>query len=561
MSGRAFVLGGGVAGITAALGLARAGWRVTLLEAHRGLGGRAFSVPDARLGGERDNGPHVLLGCYDEFRALLRRLGTEGMFLRARTLTVAYADAQGRRAALRLPRLPVPLAMPWALLAVRSMTWRERLRALLGLVGVIVGGRRHHTLADWLRIWRQHGAPQQHLWEPLCLAVMNAEPAAVSAHLFLKTMRQAFTGSAGRGAIWIPERPWSEIVGRPAARALATAGVEVVFGARVRSLQCEGDRVSCIAGEGFAPRELSADDVVVSALPWHRLAACLPSDDPIGARIARFAGRPIVSVYFALEVESPALEALPDEPLIALVGGAPFHFLVRRPSDPRHRFALLAGGTEAIDAMPASALIAAACAQVARHFPGVRVEPSQARVAKEARATLLADPATESLRPVCGPHPSLTNLRLAGDWCATGLPSTLEGAAWSGREATERRRSRPWRWIGALRITVVEVVVVLFALWWFVEVAPPADTFRSVRDPDRTESRRQTADHLVEGGDLFLRVRTHELWLETFRSETPVHWDEARIATLRRAHPELETLWPDPTRTDGGVVWLHGEDH
>ncbi len=435
MSGRAFVLGGGVAGITAALRLARAGRRVTLFEAHRGLGGRAFSVPDARLGGERDNGPHVLLGCYDEFRALLCELGTERAFLRARSLAIAYADARGRRSQLCLSRLPVPLAMPWALLSVRTMTVGERARALLGLLGVLVGARARDSLADWLRRWRQGGGPQAHLWEPLCLAVMNAEPAAVSARLFLATLRRAFAGSAARGAIWIPEAGWSAIVGRPAARTLALAGVDVACGARVRTLRCAAGRVTAIEGDGFAPQALADADVVVSALPWHRLAACLPADDPIAAVAARFEGRPIVTVYFALDEDPP----LPDAPLVALVGGDPFHFLVRRKSDPKRRFALLAGGTQAIDALPAPALVEAACAQLARHFPGVRAAPAQARASKEARATLLASPTTQPLRPACGRHPTLENLLLAGDWCATGLPSTLEGAAWSGRVAVAVR--------------------------------------------------------------------------------------------------------------------------
>ncbi len=422
---RAFVLGGGIAGIAAALRLRARGHDVTMLEAHRWLGGRAFSVPDDKLGGVRDNGPHVMLGCYDEFRKLLRELDSERLFVRAPALTVTYADARGARAELRLSRWPVPLAMPFALLRLSALTLGERLRALWGFAGVLLGAARLATLEDWLRRYRQHGGPRRFLWDPLCLAVMNAPASRVSARLFLATMRRAFLGSAARGAIWIPDAPWSEIVGEPALRLLRARGVSVVFEARVRTLRVEGNHVCAIEGDGFVPISVDARDLVVSTLPWHRLAACLPAGDPVASVAAQFAGRPIASVYFALDHDAD----LPDAPLVALVDGEPFHFLARRPRDGKRRFALVAGGTDAIAGMTAEQLAIAACAQLARHFPTVQVDVAKARVVKETHATLLADPKAQAFRPALGPHPRIHNLRLAGDWCATGLPSTMEAAA------------------------------------------------------------------------------------------------------------------------------------
>lgn len=429
--GRVYVLGGGIAGIAAALACRAQGREVTLLEAHRWLGGRVFSVPDAKLGALRDNGPHVLLGCYDAFLALLRELGSEAAFARAPALQVAYADARGRSYALRLSRWPVPLAMPWALFRLPGMGLRAKLRALLGFVGVLVGARRDATLEQWLACWRQHGGPRQHLWDPLCLAVMNAPASEVAARSFLATLRRAFRGSAARGAIWIPDRPWQEIVGDPALRLLRARGVQVELGARVRRLELGEGRVRALHGDGFAPIDLAAADLVVSSLPWHRLAECLPADDPIAVPAARLASRPIASVYFELTEPGP----LPTAPLVALIDGEPFQFLVRRPADDLRRFALLAGGTPAVARAGAAELVAAACAQLTRYFPGVRVTPEQGRAVKEARATFLAAPDTEALRPRPGRHPRYANLLLAGDWSATDLPATMEGAAVSAQLA------------------------------------------------------------------------------------------------------------------------------
>ncbi|MEZ5966168.1 MAG: hydroxysqualene dehydroxylase HpnE [Planctomycetota bacterium] len=425
---RALVLGGGVAGIAAALELADSGAEVSLLEQHGWLGGRVFSCADARLGAARDNGPHVMLGCYDAFRALLRRLGSEDAFVRAPALSVAYADAYGRWSALRLPSWPVPLAMPWAVLRMPGLGLGERLRALLGFAGTLLGARGSDSLEQWLARWRQHGGPRRFLWEPLCLAVMNAAPSRTSARLFLRTMRRAFLRGAARGAIWIPDRPWSAIVGEPALRALASSGVQVRLRCRVRGLDVERGRVCGLrvddVATGASRLGVAPSDTVVSTLPWHRLAALLP-DDEVAAGAACWRGAPIVSVYFALDADPP----LPDAPLVALVDGDPFHFLVRRPSDPKRCFALLAGDAAGFDGASVHEIVARAGAQLTRHFPGVRVDPACARVVREARATLLIEPGSDAARPRCGPHPRVENLRLAGDWCATGLPSTLEGAA------------------------------------------------------------------------------------------------------------------------------------
>ncbi|MFN9705618.1 MAG: FAD-dependent oxidoreductase, partial [Planctomycetota bacterium] len=97
----AYVLGGGVAGLTAAFGLADRGFRTTLLESRGWLGGRAFSSFDKAAERHLDNGPHAMLGCYRSTRALLRRLGTEGLFQQDRALAMAYRAPGGRTLWLR----------------------------------------------------------------------------------------------------------------------------------------------------------------------------------------------------------------------------------------------------------------------------------------------------------------------------------------------------------------------------------------------------------------------------------------------------------------------------
>jgi squalene-associated FAD-dependent desaturase len=421
---RAFVLGGGVAGIAAAFGLHDRGFAVTLLESRRWLGGRAFSSRDPATGWTLDNGPHVLLGCYRAMRALLRRIGSEDAFQQDRRLAMVSRDANGTVARLSLSGLPVPLAMPVALLRL-PLSFGGRLRALRGMVATVRGAPADWSLAEWFTRRGQHGEPDAWLWRPLCRAIMNVEPELASARDFLATLRIAFAGSAAAAAFWVPRRPWGEIVGEPARRALAAAGVEVRCGARVVRLPDDGERVTAIelgTGERLA---VGAHDVVVSALPWFVVKDLVPALAGLGA----MRSSPIVSVYVETAAGAPPL---PDDgAVVSLVHGEPFHFVLRTPGADVRRFAMLSGGNRVFDGMAVDAIAMAAGAQLERHYPGWRLDDTAlVRVRKEQHATFVAAPGGDGLR--VDPQQAVGgrgNLFCCGDWTQTGLPATLEGAA------------------------------------------------------------------------------------------------------------------------------------
>jgi hydroxysqualene dehydroxylase len=431
---RAFVLGGGVAGIAAALGLRDRGFDVTLLETRRWLGGRAFSSQDPATGWTLDNGPHVMLGCYRAMRELLRRIGSEHAFQQDRRLQMTSRDAAGGVAQLSLSRLPVPLAMPWALMRL-PLPLGARLRALRGMVSSLRGAPADWTLADWFDRRGQNGVPDAWLWRPLCRAIMNVEPELASAADFLATLRQAFAGRASNAAFWLPRRPWSEIVGTPALEALRGEGIHVRLGVRVTGLSLGNDRVSAIETYPGESVVLLPGDLVVSALPWFALDALLPGMLP---QLEEIASSPIVSTYFETATVEDAL--LDEGPVVALVDGDPFHFVLRVPDGDPRRFALLSGGGRVFDGMAVDAIATLAREQVLRHYSGWRGGANATvRVRKEQHATFVAAPGTSSMRPKPGRVPGgLHNLRLCGDWTDTGLPATLEGAVRSAEEMVQR---------------------------------------------------------------------------------------------------------------------------
>lgn len=438
---RALVLGGGVAGMAAAFGLADRGFDVSLLESRKQCGGRAFSSEERDTGRHLDNGFHVMLGCYHGMRTLLRRLGTDDGFQQNRSLAMAYRFGPGRLASLKLSRLPVPLAMPWALLRLR-IAFGSRLRAFRGMAMVVFGAPKHWTFADWLRRRGQLGEPDQVMWRPLCRAVMNVEPEEVSASDFLVTLREAFMGRASSAAFWIPTRPWSELLGDPAPRALADAGVTLRTAARVTGLQVAEQRVTAIE-LGDERIEVGDDDLVVSAMPWFALRKLIGGGEQSGFGDCAFGSldsAPIVCAYFTMRDAANLAEAPCDDgPVVALVGGAPFHFLLRTPGDPVGQFALLSGGDRSFDGKSVAEIEAIAKQQL-RTFYGdgafvAALEHAHVRIRKEQHATFVAAPNSDALRPSPGRLPGgPDNFWVCGDWTATGLPATLEGGVRSAEK-------------------------------------------------------------------------------------------------------------------------------
>jgi len=437
---RAFVLGGGVAGLAAAFGLADRGYDVSLFESRKQCGGRAFSSEERETGRRLDNGFHVMLGCYHGMRALLRRLGTEQGAQQDRRLVMAYRFGPNRCASLKLPRLPVPLAMPWALLRL-GIPLGARMRAFRGMASVMFGAPKQWTFADWLQRRGQHGQPDQVMWRPLCRAVMNVEPEDASASDFLAALREAFMGRASSAAFWIPTQPWSELLGDPAPRALADAGVTLRTGARVTGLQVAGKHVTAIQ-LGDERIEVGGEDLVISAMPWFALHKLIGGEQSKFGECAfgSLDSAPIVSAYFTMGDAENIVEAPPDEgPVVALVGGQPFHFLLRTPGDPVGRFALLSGGDRSFDGKTVAEIEAVAKQQL-RTFYGDgafvdALEHAHVRIRKEQHATFVAAPNSDALRPLPGRlHGGPGNFLVCGDWTATGLPATLEGGVRSAEK-------------------------------------------------------------------------------------------------------------------------------
>jgi len=455
------VIGGGLAGITTALDCAAAGAEVTLLEVRRRLGGAAYSFE--RSGLEMDNGQHVFLRCCEAYRALLARLGSERLVSLQQRLAIPVMKPGSPPFVLRRSSLPAPLHLARSLARYPHLTPLQRLGAVRAASALMRlqrsrRGRRELqldriTIGEWLARHGQGPQAVAGLWDLIALPTLNLPAAEASFELGAFVLRAALLETADAGDIGFHRGTLSEIIGRPAERALADAGVEVRLGWRVERLErtarglevhgragSNGSEETEVEGEGQGERDgLSAETVVV-ALPHARAARLL--EPLLGERARsweRLGSSPIVNLHIVYDRE------VCSETFAAGVG-TPVQYLFDRtqaggaPSGCQY-LAVSLSGAEREMGMSVDALRE-------RYLPAMRELLPRARKAKvesflvtrEHAATFRAAPGVQALRP--GPQSALQGLLLAGAWTATGWPATLEGAVLSGHTAAARALQR-----------------------------------------------------------------------------------------------------------------------
>jgi squalene-associated FAD-dependent desaturase len=397
------VIGGGWAGIAAAVELTAGGATTILYEAGRIPGGRARSVTiDSRT---LDNGQHILLGAYRETLALMRRVGADPELLLERH-PLQVVDHTGFR--LALPEWPAPLNVAWGLLSARGVDWREKLATAWWMQGIKARRFRLNgdcTVAEWLDAAGQTGALRRHLWEPLCLAALNTPPDRASAQVFANVLRDSL-GSARREDtdLLLPRAALGQLLPEPATRWLAANGAMLRFGTRVEGIAVTRDGVA-IAGENH-------DAVVIATAPQH--AGKLWPEAGVAYEYEAIA---TVYLQFGAKTHLPF-------PLFKQ-SGKHGQWVVDRGNG---LLACVLSGHGDWEALDDGDLAAA----LNDELP-VAEKAAWHKVIREKRATFSCRPGTP--RPACATsHP---RVMLAGDYTWADYPATLEGAVRSGRRAAD----------------------------------------------------------------------------------------------------------------------------
>ncbi|WBB68548.1 hydroxysqualene dehydroxylase HpnE [Micromonospora sp. WMMD812] len=425
------VIGGGLAGITAAIRLADLGLPVTLLESRPELGGATYSF--RRHGLTVDTGQHVFLRCYHAYRGLLDRLGTTaGTDLQPRfSVPVVLPGRPPHLLARR--RLPAPAHLLPALAGYRLLSPGERLAAVracaaLRHVDPDAPATDRIAFGDWLAAHGQSERAVRRLWDLITVAALNLPSTQASLALAARVFRTGLLEAADAGDIGRPLVPLVDLHAVAARRVLDRLGARVHIRTRVRWIHPEpgGFRV------GVGGGELAADAVVL-AVPHQTAAALVPPPAAPDAGVwHRLGAAPIVNVHlrYARRITRLTMAAAVDS-------AAQWIFDRSAPDagDEQHLVVSLSAADAEID-RPAAELVAAQRHALAELFPAARHTPVRdAFVSREPRATFRQAPGTRAYRPA--PTTRLPGLVLAGAWTDTGWPDTMEGAVRSGQEAAD----------------------------------------------------------------------------------------------------------------------------
>ncbi len=430
------VVGGGLAGLAAALRCADAGARVTLLEGRGRLGGATWSFQ--RDGLWVDNGQHVFLRCCTAYRGFLRRLGVEHQTVLQPQLEVPICDEAGDLAWLCRNRLPAPLHLASSLLAYRHLPLRERLRvaSLTRALGALdLDDRRldEQSLGDWLLARGASEASLERFWDLLVRATLNAPAREASLRLSAKVFQTGLLERSDAGDIGYAKVPLQALHGDAAARALTRAGAELRTGCAVARVEPAGEKHAAVvvARGGDGPPRYEAGAVIL-AVDHEAAATMLPAEAGVDGAALRGLGRaPILNLHLVYD------RHVMDPPFVATVG-SPLQWIFDR-TEPA---GLREGQVLAVSLSAAQEWVGRSRAELRARFvpelerlvPAARgAELRKFFVTSERAATFDQRAGTHLDR--AGTRTAHSAITLAGAWTDTGWPATMEGAVRSGEAA------------------------------------------------------------------------------------------------------------------------------
>jgi squalene-associated FAD-dependent desaturase len=450
------VIGGGLAGITAAIALAESGADVTLLEARPRLGGATCSF--SRDGLTVDTGQHIFLGCCSAYRGLLDRLGmTEHTTLQDRfDVTVLApggsagsggptppAPRRPRKARLRRTALPGPLHMLPALGRYPFLSFAERAsvaRPALGMRFVDPADPAVDTqrFGDWLAKRGQSERTRRALWDLFSVSALNIAGDDASLALAAVVVKTGLLGKNNAADIGVAALPLGELHGDAGATLLAKLGAQVALSTKVSAIEPDsggGFRVALAQGDPITA------DAVVLAVPHEKAAPLIPAGALPEQTVAGWAGlgaSPIVNVHviydlpFVAAIDSP-VQWVFDRTKISGISA------VNHGRPGQQYLAISLSAADQYADTPAAQLREQFLPALAELFPAARdAQVTEFFVTRERRATFRQAPGSGALRPkTATARPGLV---LAGAWTDTGWPDTMEGAVRSGLAAAAELR-------------------------------------------------------------------------------------------------------------------------
>ncbi|MBI2338928.1 MAG: FAD-dependent oxidoreductase [Deltaproteobacteria bacterium] len=433
------IIGGGFAGLSAAVFLDSAGFDVTLFEKKPILGGRAYAFLDRKTDTWVDNGQHLLIGAYHETLKLLENIGATRHLFFQKAADVPLFSTDNRMVHFKPLNLPPPFNILAGLIRMPIFSLGERIHFLgLGreLRRLKKGKPRvslDQTVNDWLGALNQSENTRINFWDPLTLAVLNDDPDVAGARMLAAVLVKGFLGGKKDSRLILPKENLNELLAKPAQACLELRGQKIRLGEGIAKIHILNDRIQGLETD---KGEIFRADDYMSAVPFSVLLRLIPpgfvETEPYFANLKLLKSSPIVSINLWFD-----RDILPHD-FIGVAGRrVHWYFNKNRIYDvshpPYHYMGVASGAYSLVDKsreeileMTLKELNEAAPASASAHL-------IHSLVNKEREATLSPQAGSEKFRPK--QKSPFANLYVIGDWTDTGLPATIESAVLSARLA------------------------------------------------------------------------------------------------------------------------------
>jgi len=419
------VVGGGWAGLAAAVELCAHKIPVTLLESARQLGGRARSIRSGDM--IVDNGQHLIIGAYHSLLSLMERVDIDHqqVFLRL-PLTLRLFNGSKPSLRLKAPRLPAPWHLLAAIAFANGLSPGDRLKALRfgrKLPTLRITCKEDISVQALLHSEDQSAAIISKLWEPLCIATLNTPVNEASARIFLRVLNETFLGLRKHSDLLIPKIELGDLLPRPCADYLELHKAHIEVGQRVTDLSINDDGIHAVS---VRERTISASHVILATphVISRRLMSRHKPLHTITAQLAELGNEPVTTLYLQYTPQT----RLP-EPVLGFENGISQWVFDRKVCNQPGLMAVVISARGHHESMQDDDLTERVAAELATSFPDWPAH-QRSLLIREKRATFCSRTGIDCIRPANStPVPGLW---LAGDYTATGLPATLESAVRSG---------------------------------------------------------------------------------------------------------------------------------
>jgi squalene-associated FAD-dependent desaturase len=420
---KCFIVGGGLAGLSSAVFLSKAGYEVELIESTPKLGGRTYSFINKNSNSEIDNGQHILMGTYQNTFEFLEIIGSAKIPEYQNNLEVKFQNKNGIEFSLKAPHSVYPLNLIQALISYKVISLAERLKIIKFIFTIMLNkgnDLNQKNLNQYLAEKKQTAASINSLWELIAVSAMNTKLNEASAEAFVKLLSKMFLNGNRASTIVLPKVPLSRLFIEPAKKYIELRSAECSVSETLKSITTSQNEIIKITTN---KREIKDFDYVILAIPHHAYKHIKSNTKILDDFTITMPTSPIITIHIWLNKE------LFEYKFMGLIDSQ-IHWIFRN----KDNYSIVISASDQYTELNNSEIFNLLVLEISKYFPTFSInDVLDYKIINEKKATIKCTIENEKIRRnINSPY---NNLLFAGDWTNTDLPGTIEGAILSGKNA------------------------------------------------------------------------------------------------------------------------------